>query len=79
MLTYRYNMCPRKKDSIYIYIMGRGGALAESWTFKRRVFGSTPALKPRKDLGQVIYLQLHVRFGVKLRYSIRAVVGSAYE
>jgi len=38
-------------------------------------------LKPsRRDLGQVFfYLQLPVRFGVKLRYSIRAVVGSASE
>ena len=32
-----------------------------------------------RDLGQVLYLQLPVRFGVKLRYSIRAVVGSASE
>ena len=31
------------------------------------------------DLGQVLYLQLPVRFGVKLRYSILSVVGSAYE
>ena len=29
--------------------------------------------------GQVLYMQLPVRFGVKLRYSIRAVVGSASE
>ena len=28
---------------------------------------------PRRDAGQVLYLQLPVRFGVKLRYSIRAV------
>src|SRR6218665_2174099 len=33
----------------------------------------------RRDFGQVLYLQLPVRFGVKLRYSIRAVVGSASE
>ena len=33
----------------------------------------------RRDLGQVVYLQLPVRFSVKLRYSIRAVVGSASE
>ena len=32
-----------------------------------------------RDLGQVLYLQLPVRFGVKLLYSIRAVVGSASE
>src|SRR6218665_2414484 len=31
----------------------------------RRVVGSTPALAPCRDLGQVLYLQLPVRFGVK--------------
>src|SRR6218665_2468243 len=36
-----------------------------------------PLWPPCRDLGQVLYLQLPVRFGVKLRYSIRAVVGSA--
>ena len=30
-----------------------------------------------RDLGQVLYLQLPVLFGVKLRYSIRAEVWSA--
>ena len=30
-------------------------------------------------LGEVLYLQLPVRFIVKLQYSIRAVVGSASE
>ena len=62
--------------------MGRGGALVETMTFTRRVVGSTPALAagpPRRDLGQVLYLQLPVRFSVKLQYSIRAVVGSASE
>src|SRR6218665_1109118 len=38
-----------------------------------------PLKPPCRDLGQVLYLQLPVRFGVKLRYSIRAVVGSASE
>src|SRR6218665_3400200 len=38
-----------------------------------------PLWPSRMDLGQVLYLQLPVRFGVKLRYSIRAVVGSASE
>src|SRR6218665_890835 len=38
-----------------------------------------PLWPSRRDLGQVLYLQLPVRFGVKLRYSIRAVVGSASE
>src|SRR6218665_2097952 len=38
-----------------------------------------PLLPSRRDLGQVLYLQLAVRFGVKLRYSICAVVGSASE
>jgi len=55
--------------------MERGGALVESMTFNRRVVGSTPALAAT----QVLYLQLPVPFGVKLRFSIRAVVGSASE
>ena len=38
-----------------------------------------PLWPSRRGLGQVLYLQLPVRFGVKLRYSIRAVVGSASE
>src|SRR6218665_1371247 len=38
-----------------------------------------PLWPSRRDLGQVLSLQLPVRFGVKLRYSIRAVVGSASE
>ena len=38
-----------------------------------------PLQPPRRGLGQVLYLQLPVRFGVKLRYSIRVVVGSASE
>src|SRR6218665_3116601 len=38
-----------------------------------------PLQPSRRDLGQVLYLQLPVRFGVKVRYSIRAVVGSASE
>src|SRR6218665_931237 len=38
-----------------------------------------PLWPSHRDLGQVLYLQLPVRFGVKLRYSIRAVVGSASE
>ena len=36
-----------------------------------------PLWLPHKDLGQVLYLQLPVRFGMRLRYSIRAVVWSA--
>src|SRR6218665_3638473 len=38
-----------------------------------------PLWPSRRYLGQVLYLQLPVRFGVKLRYSIRAVVWSASE
>src|SRR6218665_1414400 len=38
-----------------------------------------PLWPSRRDLGQVLYLQLPVRFGVKLRYSNRAVIGSASE
>src|SRR6218665_2145786 len=55
-----------------LHISQNDGALVESITFNRRVVGSTPAV----GLGQVLYLQLPLRFGVKLRYSIRAVVGS---
>ena len=62
------------------HFVGHGGALVESIAFNRRVMGSTLALAAMyRDLGQVLYLQLSVRFGVKLRYSIRAVVGSASE
>jgi len=58
--------------------MGHGGALVDSIAFNRKVVGSTPALAAMyTDLGQVLYLQLPVRFGVKLRYNIRAVVGGA--
>jgi len=45
----------------------RGGAVVETMTFNRRVVGSTPALAPRRNLEQVLYLQLSVRFGVKFR------------
>src|SRR5688572_8285293 len=34
---------------------------------------------PRRDPGQVLHSQLLIRFGVKLRFSVRAVVGSASE
>src|SRR5688572_11686832 len=34
---------------------------------------------PRRDTGQVLHSQLLMRFGVKLRFSVRAVVGSASE
>ena len=60
-------------------MVGHGGALVEAITLNRRVVGSTPLWPSRMDLGQVLYLQLPVRFGVKLRYNIRAVVGSASE
>ena len=48
-------------------------------TFYRRVVGSTPLYPSGRDLGQGLCLQLPARFGVKLRYSICAVVGSASE
>src|SRR5688572_3982235 len=35
--------------------------------------------QPRRDPGQVLHSQLLMRFGVKLRFSVRAVVGSASE
>jgi len=38
--------------------VGRGGTLVETMTFNRRVMGSTPAIAPRRDLEQVLYLQL---------------------
>src|SRR5688572_16717491 len=34
---------------------------------------------PRRDPGQVLHSQLLMRFGVKLRFSVRAVVGSTSE
>src|SRR5688572_6577424 len=34
---------------------------------------------PCRDPGQVLHSQLLMRFGVKLRFSVRAVVGSASE
>src|ERR1043165_9965009 len=34
---------------------------------------------PRKDPGPVLHSQLLMRFGLKLRFSVRAVVGSASE
>src|SRR6188768_3469502 len=34
---------------------------------------------PRRDPGQVLHSQLLMRFGVKLRLSVRAIVGSASE
>ena len=41
----------------YIHV-GRGGALAESIPFDRRVVGLNPALAaPRRDLGQVLHSQ----------------------
>jgi len=83
MLSLRCNLIKCKHLMIliqFINIVGRGGALVETMTFNRRVVGSSPALAAsRRDLGQVLYLQLPVRFGVKLRHSIRAVVGSASE
>ena len=49
------------------------------WLLTGGLWARLPLWLPRRDLGQVLYLQLPVRFGVKLRYSIRAVVGSASE
>src|SRR6218665_3963289 len=66
--------------------LGHGGAcwdMVAHWL--RRVLSTEgswvrlPLKPPCRDLGQVLYLQLPERFGVKLRYSIRAVVGSASE
>jgi len=59
--------------------VGRGGALVETMTFNRRVVGSTPALATMQGPLASPYLQLPVRIGVQLRYSIRAVVGSTSE
>jgi len=48
-----------------------------------RLYGGSwvrfPLYPPRRDFGQILYLELPVRFSVKLRYSIRAVVGSDSE
>ena len=59
--------------------MGRGGASVEAMT-QRRVVGSTPALAATwGPWASPLPIQLPMRFGVKLRYSIRAVDGSASE
>src|SRR5688572_26744163 len=43
-------------------------------------YGFESTSKPtRRDPGQVLHSQLLMRFGVKLRFSVRAVVGSASE
>src|SRR6218665_131827 len=59
------------------YVFSRhSGALVESMTQpKGRGFDSRSE-SPCRDLGKVLHLQLPVRYGVKLRCSIRAVVGS---
>ena len=67
-----------KKEALRKDHNGRGGALVASMTFNRTVVGSTPSLAAIyacRDL----YLQLPVCLGVKLRYSLRAVAGSASE
>ena len=65
---------------VYHYV-GCGGVLVETMTFNRRVLGSTPTLAttqgPWASPLPALRLQLPVRFGVKLQYSIRDVVGSA--
>src|SRR6218665_2726031 len=68
-LQYPIGAIPRVCHVLYLVtsFVGCGGALVKSMTLNRRVVGSTPALA------------LPVRFGVKLRYSIRAEVGSPYE
>ena len=63
---------------VLIYV-GRGGAMVDTMNFNRRVVGSNPTLAAMQGPWQVLYLQLPVRFGVKLRYSIRAVDRCASE
>ena len=48
--------------SIRHHFVGRGGdePMVEPMTFNQRVVGSTLALAPNRDLGQVLYLQLPV-------------------
>src|SRR5688572_7900168 len=60
---------------VCMYVCGVGVCSVPcSW----RVAGSNPPQKPpRGDPGQVLHSQLLMRFGVKLRFSVRAVVGSA--
>ena len=70
--TIQYNMLIHP----WIQSVGRDGALAESITFNRRVVDSTPALAGTQGPWAS---PLPVRFGVKLQYSVRAVVGSASE
>src|SRR5678816_1326756 len=60
--------------------LGRGGVGVCSVPCSWRVAGSNPPQKPpRTGPGQVLHSQLLMRFGVKLRFSVRAVVGSASE
>ena len=60
--------------------LGRGGVGVCSVPCSWRVAGSNPPQKqPRRDPGQVLHSQLLMRFCVKLRLSVRAVVGSASE
>src|SRR5688572_5677095 len=60
--------------------LGRGGIGVCSVPCSWRVAVSNPPQKPpRRDPGQVLHSQLLMRFGVKLRFSVRAVVGSASE
>ena len=47
------------------------------WLSKQLPFNRKSLL--RRDHGQVLHSQLLMRFGVKLRFSVRAVVGSASE
>ena len=54
-----FSTCSKVRTYI-LYIVGRGDALVESMSFGRRIAGSNPILTPRKDLGQVLRLQLPV-------------------
>ena len=60
--------------TLVLTCVGRGDALVETMTFNRRVVGSTPSLAATYIiigiLGKSFTIQLPVRFGVKLGYSI---------
>src|SRR6218665_630145 len=63
----------------YVLFVGRSGALVETMTFNRRVVGSTPALAATWGSWASPLSVVACALRVKLRYSIRAVVGSASE
>src|ERR1043165_6981974 len=65
-------------SDLYCGWLGRNINVEDN-TIQYNTIGARWCKPPRKDLGQVLHSQLLMRFGVKLRFSVRAVVGSASE